>query len=181
MGVTCVFYGISDEEIGTLLQSPASIHAFLRNAIPVEAPGCIGSFLGKKPRTLQPTRPYFDLGKSWGAVNFVFTGTGNEIPLPQGFITSGGSYVGNEDVGYGPARVLDSNEVGQVAAMLEALDVDSFRARVDAKRMRTLHLSGAPPSDDLVLAQYLFNDYYRLREFMLERARLGEGVVIQFV
>jgi hypothetical protein len=181
MSVTCAIYGASDREVEALLRSPETIHDFLRNALPVQRPGCIGTFLGHKPRVLAPTRPYLDLGTSWGAVHFVLTGTDEEAALPNGFITSGGESIGDEDVGYGPARALMASQVRSVAQALESLDIETFRARIDGKKMRPHHVYGAPATDHAKGAQYLVDDYEALRKYLIERGALGEAIVIQYV
>jgi hypothetical protein len=181
MSVTCVVYGASDEETDALVRSPESIHAFLRAATPVEHPGCVGAFLGRRLKVLPSTRPVFDIGKSWQAIHFVLNGTKKETELPQGFILSGGQNVGDEDVGYGPARVLPASVVSQIAAFLGAVTVDEFRSRIDPARMRPLHVYSSPSTNNPADAEYLVSDFSALREFITARAREQQGIVIQYV
>jgi len=181
MSVTCVVYGADDAEIEELLRSPETIHRFLETAIPVERPGCMGTLLGRRPKILAATRPVFDLGKSWEAVHYVLNGTREEIELPNGFITNGGEQVGDEDVGYGPARVLSATRVIEIATFLESVSVPDFRSRINAKKMRPLHVYGAPRTDDPADAEYLVADFSALRDFIMARARRGEAIVIQYV
>jgi hypothetical protein len=181
MSVTCVIYGATDSEIETLLRSPESIHGFLEDAIPVEQPGCLGTLLGHRPKLLAPTRPVFDLGKSWHAVHYVLNETKEETALPRGFISSGGEDVGDEDVGYGPARVLPADVVTEIATFLDSVSVDEFRSRIDPGRMRPLHVYGAPSTDNPADAEYLVADFEALREFITARSRARQAIVIQYV
>jgi len=127
MGVTCVIYGASDEEIGELLRSPPSIHPFLREAIPIERPGCLGSLMGERPKVLPPTRPVLGLGKSWGALHYILSGTKEDVALPKAFVTRGGALIGDEEVGYGLARALKSRVVKQIAEDLHPVTEAVFR------------------------------------------------------
>ncbi len=181
MSVTCALYGASDLEIESLVREPASIHRFLEDAIPVGHPGCLGTLLGQKQRVMAPTRPFFDLGKSWEAVHFVLNGTRSEVPLPEGFITSGGATVGDEDVGYGPARALTAGRVSSIASYLESLTDHHFRSRIDVSKMRPLHIYGAPLTEDPAEIEHFVAVFGALRQFLSERDHAHEGIVIQYV
>src|SRR6185503_15695527 len=72
------------------------------------------------------------LGKSWHAIHFALNGDrlGGEAPL--NFLVTEGTPVGDVDVGYGPARVLKSQQVRQLAAAISAIDADELGGRLDA-------------------------------------------------
>jgi hypothetical protein len=181
MSVTCVLYAATDAEIDALILSPRAIQDFLRRATPMQEPGCIGGLLGRRPIPLPETRPIHDLGKSWDVVHYVLTGTAKEAPLPAGFLKSGGVVIGDEDIGYGPARALKAATVAAVAALVEGTDGSRFRASMKPREMRPLHVYGAPVTDDLNDAEYLVDDYLSLRTFLSERRHTNEGVIIQYV
>jgi len=73
-----------------------------------------------------------DVDKSWHGIHFVLTGRsdGGEGPLAMAVL--GGDEVG-DDVGYGPARFLAPGQVKEVAAALETLTIDDFKARFNPK------------------------------------------------
>src|SRR3984893_8434012 len=102
----------SDSEIERLLANPAEITRFLCGA---EADG----------------RERVVLNKAWHAIHFVLTGSrlGGEEPL--NFLASEGTPVGEVDVGFGPARVLTSQQVRLLAAALAPLEPEDVAARVD--------------------------------------------------
>src|SRR5438552_18539108 len=105
----------SDSEIERLLANPAEITRFLYGA------GTDGS-------------EHVVLNKAWHAIHYVLTGSrlgGNE---PLNFLASEGTPVGEVDVGYGPARVLTSQQVRQLASALILIDPEEVARRVDLKR-----------------------------------------------
>ena len=108
----------SDAEIERLLANPDGITRFLYGS---ESDG----------------RERVDLGKSWHAIHFALTGDrlGGEEPL--NFLVTQGTPVGSVDVGYGPARVLRSAEVRQLAAAIAEIDADHLSQRLDASALET--------------------------------------------
>src|ERR1700680_3405015 len=106
----------SDSEIEQLLVRPADVTRFLYGA---DADG----------------RERVVLDKAWHAIHFVLTGSrlGGEEPL--NFLVSEGTPVGEVDVGYGPARVLTSDQVRALAAALATVAPDDLGKRVDLKTL----------------------------------------------
>ena len=51
-----------------------------------------------------------DLDKAWHGIHFLLTGSAWEGEEPLCYLLAGGQEVGDEDVGYGPARVLRPRE-----------------------------------------------------------------------
>src|ERR687886_1528689 len=108
----------SDAEIDRLLANPAEITRFLYGA------GADGS-----ERVV--------LNKAWHAIHFVLTGSrlGGEAPL--NFLVDEGTPIGEIDVGYGPARVLTSTQVRDLAAALARVDPDALGQRLDLAMLET--------------------------------------------
>lgn len=181
MSVTCVLHAASDAEIDSLLEEPARIHAFL-GYTEVEPPGrLMQRFRLQTRRPPPPIRPYFDLGKSWEAVHYVLNGTREDTPLPHGFVTSGGTYIGDEDVGYGSARGLKAAAVQQIADSLQRISPDELQHKVDPRKMQSLQIYGAPfPDDPAGLADFV-GEFSGLREFVMDRSVRADGMVIQYV
>src|ERR1700694_5932377 len=105
----------SDPEIEQLLGRPADVTRFLYGA---DADG----------------RERVVLDKAWHAIHYVLTGSrlGGEEPL--NFLVSEGTPVGEVDVGYGPARVLTSQQVAQIAGALAAVMPEDVASRIDLKK-----------------------------------------------
>jgi hypothetical protein len=105
---------------------------------------------------------FVDVDKAWHCLHFLLTGTADGGDPPLNFILTGGQAVGDEDVGYGPARVLLSAEVAQLAKALESIDRRWLVARFDADMMDRLeiypdvgHWSGVDPGSAESFGYYL--------------------------
>src|SRR5438270_13029499 len=95
---------VSDAEIERLLANPTHITRFLYGA---EANG--------------HDRTALNLKAAWHAIHFVLTGSRLGGDEPLNFLVAEGTPVGEIDVGYGPARVLRSQQVRQIAAALSTI------------------------------------------------------------
>ena len=122
-----------------------------------------------------------DVDKAWHGLHFLFTGTAWEGEPPLDFIVSGGVAVGDEDVGYGPARAFTSGEVAAIARALERLSRDDLERRFDPARMMELgiypEIWDRDPEDDDTLA-YLLEYFDLLKDFVLRGARLRRGMLV---
>ncbi|WMF04560.1 YfbM family protein [Micromonospora robiginosa] len=78
--------------------------------------------------------PELDLDKSWHGIHFPFTGTAWQVSEGAETAILGGVEIG-QDGGYGPPRLLDRDTVRAVAAALDALGVETLRARFDPGAM----------------------------------------------
>jgi hypothetical protein len=74
-----------------------------------------------------PEADRIDIDKAWHVLHFLLTGTSWEGDLPQGFLVSAGHPVGDEDVGYGPARSLSVPEVKALSEFLSGVDAEVLR------------------------------------------------------
>ena len=107
MSMICTLRQIDAAEIDNLLAHPEHVGAVLDG---VEA-GQGGEI---------------DLDKAWHGIHFLLTGSAWEGDEPLGYLIAAGQPVGDEDVGYGPARVLRPKEVAQLDAALAAISLDNF-------------------------------------------------------
>ena len=74
-----------------------------------------------------------DVDKAWHAIHFLLCGDVTEGEHPLNFVISGGTPVGDIDVGYGPARVYTSVEVAEIAEALAPITSEQLRVKFDAK------------------------------------------------
>ena len=113
---------VTDAEVGAVLAEPMGVNDLLDAAF--------GDRAGD----------HLDVDQAWHCLHYLLTGTAWEGAPPLNFIASGGRAVGDEDVGFGPARAFDSGEVKALAAALEALDAATLAARFDAAEMDALEI-----------------------------------------
>jgi hypothetical protein len=149
----------SDADIARLLANPGDITRYL-----------YGSGADNCERVV--------LDRAWHAIHFVLTGSrlGGEEPL--NFLASEGTPVGEVDVGYGPARVLNSQQVRQVASALILIDPEQVAERVDVQRFTAEEIYPGEWGHNGYDAQFVVTNYRRLREFVMRAAQDGNGLIL---
>src|ERR1700730_12584663 len=141
----------SDSEIERLLANPSEITRFL-----------YGAEADDRERVI--------LNKAWHAIHFALTGSrlGGEAPL--NFLVSEGTPVGEVDVGFGPARVLTSQQVGQIAAALAPIEPDEVARRID---LGTFDQEAIYPGNWLrngIGVDYVLTNYRDMRDLIVRLA-----------
>jgi hypothetical protein len=111
MSMICELFIVPDQSARQVLGNPAEIHQLLES--------------------LEGSDAVLSLEKSWHGLHFVLAGTTSGGDPPLNFLMGGGVPVGDEDVGYGPARVLDPVGVAEFDKALEAISDADFARRFD--------------------------------------------------
>ena len=121
--------------------------------------------------------PELDLGKNWHAIHYLLTGSAWDIGEGAGAAVLGGVEIG-EDRGYGPARVLDPDSARVVATELDALRVETMRARFDPDAMAAAEIY--PNGWDGGDAEWngLVEHLAELRRFYRAAAENGQAVLL---
>ena len=192
----------SDEEINALVAEPSGVSRFLygdedaESSVSVSRRPKRGGFLQRLfggneivsltaadepgPRSVDPADE-LDIDKAWHGLHFLFTGEAWDGEPPLGFILAGGTEIGDEDVGYGPARAFTSAEVGEIAAAFDPLTRDELARRFDPARMMELEIYpeiwDRDPTDDDML-EYLLEYFDLLKEFVSRGAASGRGMLV---
>jgi Domain of unknown function (DUF1877) len=149
----------SDAEIERLLANPPDITRFLYGADAEQGERVV-------------------LDKAWHAIHFVLTGSRLGGDEPLNFLVSEGTPVGEVDVGYGPARVLTSEQVRQLAAALAPLEPEHVAERVD---VRTLDEQSIYPGNwqrNGYGVDYVVSNYRDMRELIARTANDGRGLIL---
>jgi hypothetical protein len=149
----------SDADIERLLANPAEITRFLYGA---DADG--------HERVV--------LNKAWHAIHFALTGSrlGGEQPL--NFLVDEGTPVGEVDVGYGPARVLTSQQVRLLASALEPIQPDDVAARVDLKTFDDEVIYPGNWQNNGIGVDFVVDNYRDMRALIVRLASQGQGMVL---
>ena len=87
-----------------------------------------------------PAAGFVDLDKAWGALHYLLTGTAREGEGPLAFLLHGGTPVGDEDLGHGPARVFRPLEVAAISDALAPLSQRTLMPRFDPKKLEILEI-----------------------------------------
>ena len=144
---------VSDDVLHKLLASPLTIQDFL---YPEEEE--------------EGTADHTDLDKACHTIHFVLTGSAWEGDFPLGFLVSAGTPVGDEDVGYGPARAFRSDEVFAIhGAISEVSDIEfSRRFSVAALKEADVYPSFGHASDEEERPYFL--EYFQILKAFVARA-----------
>ncbi|MHC5021256.1 MAG: YfbM family protein [Planctomycetota bacterium] len=206
MGMICVLQAISDENAARILADPPLVWRVLAPDDPEaylherEAqrsslkPGLLSRILGRGS-TAAPNAPgplpelsvapgedgEWDLDKAWHGIHWLFTGTTWDGEPPLDLIVRGGTDVGTVDVGYGPARVVSSEEAARAAKALDALSDEELRSRYDGAAMTAddiyPEIWDRDPRDDDALG-YLMENVGELRDALAHCVKHGLGLLI---
>jgi len=178
---------LTEAQLADLRADPSRTPAFLygddRAGAETAAPGFFSRLLGAKPRPPPPALAALgeaddlDLDKAWHGLHYLLTGTAWEGEFPANFLVSGGTPLGEEDVGYGPARAFTPAEVRSIADFLDAMDEGALRGRYVPAR-----LAEAEIYPDVIWTrdeeaetnwEYLLDAFTRSRSFVREAADRG--------
>src|SRR5215831_2317265 len=72
--------------------------------------------MGSERRPARASR--LSLDKAWHGLHFLLCGQPEPTAGPLGSVILGGTEIGDDDLGYGPARYFEPSEVGEIAAAL---------------------------------------------------------------
>jgi len=149
----------SDAEIERLLAHPSDITRFLYGA---DADG----------------RERVVLNKAWHAIHFALTGSRLGGDEPLNFLVAEGTPVGEVDVGFGPARVLTSRQVRQIAAALAPIGPEEVARRIDLRKFDQEVIYPGNWQRNGIGVDYVLTNYRDMRELIVRVAERGEGLVL---
>lgn len=164
MGMIGNFCMATDDELQALVAQPEGIHEFL--------------YPDDSSSVDPATR--LDVDKAWHGIHFLLCGDAWEGDLPLGFIVSSGTPIGDEDVGYGPARAFSSEQVTEIAEALDAITPESLKARFDraAFEENGIYPNVWDESPDDCFDQYLLVYYSELKKFVQMANAAGKGILV---
>ena len=164
MGMVFIGHRLSADEARMVLDDPTTVTTLL---------------YGDRNDDAEVRDPDLDLDKSWHGIHYLLTGTTGEITDWASEAIIGGDPIG-EDGDFGPRRLVDVDAVRMIAAALEALDVETLRARFDPAAMVVANIY---PTDIWVagtdeLDFYLMPYFAELRQFYRTAAANGQAVLL---
>ncbi len=115
-------YLLPDARIQALLADPGAVFAVVDGAYNDPAAG------------------FVDLDKAWGCLHYLLTGTARDGEGSLAFLLKGGTPVGEEDLGYGPARVFRPLEAAAIADALASVSQRTLLPRFDLKKLALLEV-----------------------------------------
>ena len=121
-----------------------------------------------------------DIDKAWHAIHFVLTDEVWEVPAdkPLSYVVLGGHPVNDEDMGYGPARLLEKDMVKKLAELLEDWDKAAFRAKFHVKDMIENEVYPVTNNEnEEEFFEYVWFYFLELKKFFKEAADNNEYIV----
>lgn len=117
------------------------------------------------------------LEKSWHVLHYLLTGKPEEAPPPLGNAILGGREIG-PDLGYGPARFLNPEEVRDVSLALSRITAQDLARRFDLPAMIAAHIYPVRDENELEIAQPYFE---QLARYYSEAAAAGHAMLLYVV
>ncbi|HYQ43855.1 MAG TPA: YfbM family protein [Polyangiaceae bacterium] len=123
-----------------------------------------------------PEGIHLDIDKAWHAIQFLLTGDPWKGAAPLQNAVMGGTELGEEDVGYGPARSLSAAEVQAVAQALGSISGEQLWSRFDAQAFSAAEIY--PQGWESDGREYVVGNYDALRAFFRDAARSGDAMIL---
>lgn len=152
---------LPEEQLDAVLQAPSTILELLDS---------------EADEAEYPDGPHLDIDKAWHAIHFLLTGDpwSGEPPLQN--VVMGGAELGDEDVGYGPARYLTPEEVQAAASAIASISGEALWSRFDEQAFAAAEIY--PQGWSQVDKDYLVEHYETLREFFSFAAAEGDAMIV---
>jgi hypothetical protein len=152
-------FSIPNDTAREVLATPTNIHKLLNS--------------------LDDSSQALSLEKSWHGLHYILTGDPVQGDPPLNFLLVGGAEVGDEDIGYGPARIFDPTSVANIDNALTKFPETDLDARFDPAAMRVAEIYPNiwhEPRDSLrgEYAGYLET----LKAYVHRAAELGQALLI---
>lgn len=120
-----------------------------------------------------------DLDKSWHAIHYVLTGEAWAGEFPNGFLVSCGQQIGDEDVGYGPARAFRPDEVKRISEYLIDIDDGLFLERFSIEKLKNADIY--PSFGDQTKEEevpYFLQYFQELKQFIQKCSEANKGILV---
>lgn len=129
------------------------------------------------PKVRAPRGEILNLDKSWHGLHYLIAGDPWEGTPPLGHAVLGGTEIGGDLAGYGPAKVNGPAQVREVAEALAALSEAEVMRGYDGTKMEELKIYPGGWASDGSWKKDLGRDLGRLREFYKRAAAAGDGTI----
>ncbi|PIE54228.1 MAG: hypothetical protein CSA35_06695 [Dethiosulfovibrio peptidovorans] len=197
MGMCLALHSVSDENIKKILNRPELIWRLIASDVPgiyeeavkkINQVGFLSKLFGKKTSTdieipnlsfIEGENIDDDLDKSWQGIHYCLNKTAYEADAPMDFITLGGETAGNINVGYGPARLFNSETVKEIHSHLSNISEAEVAANYDPKEMDKLNIyPNIWSRDGDEGLEYIIEYYSILKNFIANCVKSNLGMVV---
>jgi hypothetical protein len=176
MGMTCTFVALSERDLPYIESRSSLLLTF--SDIPID-PEILG--LTEEDAKWQPTvKPRtLDVDKAWDGMNFLLNKAGDDAGFPYTFITEGGiEFEDDGEWGYGPPHAFNAEEVQQIAAALNEINIDALKQYTNPQELVEADVY-CMSDDELDESMEYFTHYLgELKIFLLATAADNLALVI---
>ena len=152
---------VSESELSTICAKADSISDFLYSEV------------NKRSESA-----HLDIDKSWHAIHFLLNDSQWEGTYPLVCVVMGGECIGEEDVGYGPARYLTSQQVKEVANAMDQITERQLLDKFDAELMNREEIYPQGWCDSQEERDYIGQYYSSLGKFFRSAADAGDAMIV---
>jgi hypothetical protein len=121
-------------------------------------------------------REEVDLDKAWHGLHFVLTGAAWDVAAPPGNAVLGGTPLGT-DLGYGPARLMDADDVRRTALALDALSEDQIRRQFDPEALLGANIYGGDWADAEEV-EWIVAAFHKATRCFVDSAARGDALLL---
>lgn len=186
----CSFYRLNEQQSRSLLEAPETVNDLLGNSPPPQKSSFLSVIFGKPKRKDPregkrldpvPDSEIFELNQAWHILHFLFSGSDAEGKWPSTFIMFGGQEIG-PDLGYGPARLLTTELLEDVASFLNAQSLQSLDTAYVARNIEQAKIYwqvSSAPADRQIQIEELWDIVVNMRSFIEASVQLRGSILVQ--
>lgn len=197
MGMCLALHSVSDNNIEKILQSPSLIWRLLApddpeiyiETVKENSGGLLAKLFVKKNNDKDITVPDLnfvegeniddDLDKAWHGIHYCLNKTEYDAEPPMDFIIDGGEMAGDIEVGYGPARLIDSKTVKEINNHISKITHEQLHANYNPEEMEKLDIyPNIWVRDDEEGFEYIADYFNSLKTFIANCARHNLGMAV---
>lgn len=141
-------------------------------------PASITTLLYPEDDSDLPAERHLDTDKTWHLTHFLLTGEAWEGAEPLRNAVLGGTQIGEEDVGYGPARYLTPAQVHETAGALTPISSQELWSRFDMQAVQAadVYPSGWEGSDQE--REYVLGYFQSLKDFFVQASEANDAIIV---
>ncbi len=195
MGMSLALHSVSDENIKKILEQPELIWRLVASDDPEAYEEAVrektkisllSKMFGKKRTTEVPNLTFVegeniddDLDKSWQGIHYCLNKTAYDAEPPLDFIIDGGEAAGEIEVGYGPARLFNSEIVKAIESKLSDISIETISANYNPIEMDKLDIyPNIWERDGEEGLEYITEYFSSLKEFIANCTKNNIGMAV---
>ncbi|AFL74299.1 protein of unknown function (DUF1877) [Thiocystis violascens DSM 198] len=189
MSILCSLYRLTEQQSKNLLVFPEAVSDLLGYAPPPTKSSFLSRIFGKSRndepsprRKLDPVveSETLELNQAWHILHYLLSGSDAEGEWPSAFIMSGGHKIG-PDLGYGPARLLNTELSKEVADFLSAPSRQALNAAYVAQDIQAAKIYwqvASEPNERQRQIEELWSMVQDMRTYFDRTAQAGSSILV---